>query len=146
MELFVPASGGCLSLISSGQEESDSELADASPDGSDVFIRTASSLVPQDPGQVDVYDVREGGGLPIPPLPRPSCEEESCAGPVPTSPPDTGIATQGPSSGNVPAPKPCPKGKTRNKAGKCVKKQKPHKKKNKAHKKKAGKNKKGAKR
>ena len=145
MELFVPAAGGCLSLISSGQDETDSELADASPDGSDVFIRTASSLLPQDPGQVDVYDVREGGGLPIPPLPQTPCEGEECSGSVPTPPADTGIASQGPSSGNVIPPKSCPKGKTRNKAGKCVKK-KPNKKKSKGQKKQASNNKKGAKR
>ncbi|HEX5711819.1 MAG TPA: hypothetical protein VFX85_00730, partial [Solirubrobacterales bacterium] len=89
MELYVPASGGCLALISSGTEETDSEFADASPDGSDVFIRTLSSLVPQDPGQIDVYDVREGGGFPVPSPPRPACEGEACVGPAPGPPADT---------------------------------------------------------
>ncbi|HEX5713288.1 MAG TPA: hypothetical protein VFX85_08255, partial [Solirubrobacterales bacterium] len=89
MELYVPASGGCLALISSGTEETDTEFADASPDGSDVFIRTLSSLVPQDPGQIDVYDVREGGGFPVPSPPRPACEGEACVGPAPGPPADT---------------------------------------------------------
>ncbi|HKH75628.1 MAG TPA: hypothetical protein VKA51_01600, partial [Rubrobacteraceae bacterium] len=141
MELFVPASGGCLALISSGQDEADSEFADASPDGSDVFIRTLSSLVPQDPGQVDVYDVREGGGFPPPAPPLPPCEGESCPKPVPAPPVGTGIATQGPSSGNV-VKKSCPKGKALKK-GKCVKKANKKSKKAKG-KKKAAKNRKGA--
>jgi hypothetical protein len=124
-ELFVSNAGGCLSLISSGEKESgDSELADASPDGSDVFIRTASSLLPQDPGQVDIYDAREGGGFP--PLPARSIPCETPGNPTPcqsSNPPpnDPTLASTGPSSGNV---KPCPKGKVRRK-GKCVKK--PHK-------------------
>jgi hypothetical protein len=124
MELFVPASEGCLSLISSGQDETDSEFADASPDGSDVFIRTASSLLLQDPGQVDIYDAREGGGF-EPVIRKTPCEGEGCSDSIPPPPPDTGIATQGPSSGNPPPP--CPKGKARNKKGKCVKKKKPKK-------------------
>ena len=84
--LFVASSGGCLSLISTGQSPVDSELADASPDGSNVFIRTASSLLPQDPGQVDIYDARENGGLPQPPTPAAVCEGEACQGPL--VPPD----------------------------------------------------------
>jgi hypothetical protein len=125
-ELYVQKSGGCLSLISSGQDEVDSEFADASPDGSDVFIRTASSLLPQDPGQVDVYDVREGGGFPLAPTPGVPCETAGnpaacqAASSAPSNPP---LASQGPSSGNV-APKACPKGKVLRK-GKCAKK--PHK-------------------
>ena len=66
-ELYVASSGGCISLISSGESPRASLLLDASPDGRDVFIATLSSLVPQDSGLVDVYDARVGGGF-APPL------------------------------------------------------------------------------
>jgi hypothetical protein len=127
-ELYAAKSGGCLSLISSGQDEVDSEFADASADGSDVFIRTASSLVPQDPGQVDVYDVREGGGLPTPPLPGSACETAQNPAPCPQgalAPPavPSPASASGKSTGNPVPPKLCRKPKVRKK-GKCVK---PHK-------------------
>ena len=141
-ELYVPSSGGCLSLISSGQGESDSEFADASPDGSDVFIRTASSLVPQDPGQVDVYDAREGGGFP-PFVPKAPCVGGILPAPSALARRLQAVATQSPSSGNVPDAQALPQGQGPNKKGNCVKKPKPNNKKAKA-KKKAAKNKKGA--
>jgi hypothetical protein len=123
-EMFVPGAGGCLSLISSGQSPTDSELIDATPSGSDVFFKTASSLLPQDPGLIDVYDARVNGGLPGPVSPPASCEGEACQGPL--SPPDdpTPASGSGEYAGNVPPPKarkPCPKGKVRRK-GHCVKK------------------------
>ena len=80
-ERFAPAEGGCLSLISSGQSSTDSELVDSSADGRDVFFSTDSSLVPQDYGLVDIYDAREGGGFPPPEPPRPECEGEACQSP-----------------------------------------------------------------
>src|SRR4029077_19367630 len=61
-ELYVASAGGCLSLISSGQSPTDSEFTDASPDGRDAFFKTAASLQPQDPGLIDIYDARAGGG------------------------------------------------------------------------------------
>lgn len=125
---YSPTNGGCVDLISSGQSSSDSELFDATPSGSDVFFATASSLVPQDDGLVDVYDARVGGGFPQPPPPPPSCEGEACQGtPSPPNDPTPASSTfQG--AGNVaeePARgrKPCPKGKVRRK-GRCVKKHK----------------------
>jgi hypothetical protein len=138
-ELYVPNAGGCLSLISSGKDESDSELADASPDGADVFIRTGANLLPQDHGQVDVYDAREGGGFPIHVDLEP-CSGEICQGPAPAPPLDPTPATRGPSTGNVTPGKPkhCPKGKVRRK-GKCVKPGK-HKPKAKGHKRAANNN------
>ncbi|MGC1165132.1 MAG: hypothetical protein WA862_03405 [Solirubrobacterales bacterium] len=125
-ELYVSSSGGCLSLISSGQSPADSEFADASPDGHDVFFRTLSSLVPQDPGLIDLYDAREGGGLPAPQT-RAVCEGEACQGPQapPNDPTPASVAFEG--AGNVKegGPKPrCAKGKARRK-GRCV--AKPHK-------------------
>jgi hypothetical protein len=119
-ELYVPTAGGCLSLISTGQSPSDSEFADASPDGSDVFIRTSSSLLPQDPGQVDVYDARMGGGLWQPPPPLAACEGEACQGPLvaPNDPTPSSSAFEG--AGNVgERPTRCRKHKVRWK-GRCV--------------------------
>jgi NHL repeat len=123
---YVPASEGCLSLISSGKSEVDSEFLDASASGSDVFFITASSLVPADYGLIDVYDARVNGGFeegdngggPI-------CQGEACQ--IPSAPP----AVQTPSSsafrgpGNRSPRRPCGKGKRRvNRGGKarCVKK------------------------
>jgi hypothetical protein len=79
-ELFLKAEGGCLSLISSGKSSSDSEFVDASANGRDVFFKTTSSLVPQDPGLLDIYDARAGGGFPPPLPPKPFCEGQACQG------------------------------------------------------------------
>jgi len=119
--LYVAASGGCLSLISSGKSPNDSELIDASPNGRDVFFKTASSLLPQDPGLIDIYDAREGGGLPLPPSLAPECEGEACQPPA-SAPNDSAPSSQtfnGP--GNVKPAKPkCKKPKVARK-GHCVK-------------------------
>jgi hypothetical protein len=116
-ELYVPSSGGCLSLISTGQSPVDSEFAD----GKDVFIRTSSSLLPQDPGQVDVYDARIDGGLPQPVGPPAACEGEACQGPLapPNDPTPASSAFEG--AGNVVEAPParCRKHKVRRK-GRCV--------------------------
>jgi hypothetical protein len=80
---FSPQDEGCVDLISSGESPQDSELLDASPSGNDVFIRTGSSLVTQDPGLFDVYDARVEGGFAPPPGPRPPCEGEACQSPPP---------------------------------------------------------------
>lgn len=55
---------GCLQLISSGRAEGGATFVDASADGADVFFLTDDSLVKSDPGAVDLYDAREGGGFP----------------------------------------------------------------------------------
>ncbi len=92
---------GCLSLISSGESATNSRLVDATAQGSDVFFATKQSLLPQDPGLVDIYDARVKGGFPPPPGPAPACEGEACQGPI--SPPaavtPASSAYQGP--GNV---------------------------------------------
>jgi hypothetical protein len=89
---------GCLSLISSGESPSDARFLDASPDGRDVFFTTASSLLPQDPGLIDIYDARAGGGYP-PPLSQPAvCEGEACQSPpaAPNDPTPASSAFNGP--------------------------------------------------
>ncbi len=121
---FSQQNGGCVSLISSGQSPTVSEFIDATPDGKDVFFTTGSSLLPQDPGLVDMYDARVEGGFPQPPAPPAICEGEACQG-APTPPNDptpASAAYNGPGNLNEAAKK------------KKSKKHK-HKKKNKKHKK-----------
>ncbi len=120
---YFPANEGCIALISSGQSPSSSEILDASPDGSDVFITTASSLLPQDYGLVDIYDARAGGGYPPHAATPPACEGEACQGPLapPNDPTPASSSFQG--AGNVVE---APKKKTHK-----AKKKKAHKKKHK---------------
>jgi hypothetical protein len=128
-ELFVASAGGCLSLISSGQSPSDSEFLDASASGSDAFFKTGSSLLPQDPGLVDIYDARVNGGLPTPPPSTVPCEGEACQSPA-AAPEDSTPSSSVARPGNVPAQgasSRCPKGKHKVKKNgkyKCVKKKK----------------------
>ena len=82
---YVASARGCLSLITSGESPTDSELLDITPDGSDAFFETNASLVPQDPGLVDVYDARVGGGFAASSR-AVECEGEACQGPL--SPPN----------------------------------------------------------
>lgn len=100
---FSPTNGGCLSLISSGESPDDSQVYAVDADGSDVFISTSSSLLPQDPGLVDVYDARVDGGFPAP-LGTSACEGEACQGPLvpPNDPTPASAAYKGP--GNPAAP------------------------------------------
>jgi hypothetical protein len=56
--------GGCLYLISTGQDGGPSWFADASPEGENVFFFTSQSLVSQDIGEErDLYDARVDGGF-----------------------------------------------------------------------------------
>jgi len=98
---FHATNGGCLSLISTGESPSDSVFVDASADARDVFFTTASSLAPQDPGLIDIYDAREGGGLPSPAGRAPACEGEACQGPLapPNDPTPASSSFEG--AGNV---------------------------------------------
>jgi hypothetical protein len=104
--------GGCLELISSGRSEDGASFVDASGDGSDVFFLTDGSLVPSDPGAVDLYDARAGGGFPEPDKPIP-CEGDACQ-PLPSPPEDPTPGTLVPTGGNPPVrfpPIACPGGK-----------------------------------
>ena len=129
---FSETNEGCLSLISSGQSTRDAEFVDASADGRDVFFTTASSLVLQDPGLIDLYDAREGGGFPPPEEPTPPCEDEGCQHPS-AVPGEANPASQqsGPGNPYFKAPKPkCPKGKVRKKVkgkSRCVRKHQKYK-------------------
>jgi hypothetical protein len=94
------AAGGCVGLISSGRAAEGASFVDAAANGSDAFFLTASSLVPQDPGSVDLYDAREGGGFPAPPSPIP-CEGDACQS-LPPEPEDPNPGTIVPGQGNPP--------------------------------------------
>jgi hypothetical protein len=122
---YSASNGGCISLISSGRSPADSEFLDASASGSDVFFLTNQSLVPQDPGQYDIYDAHEGGGFPPPPSPPAACQGDGCQA-VQTPPGSSTPGTGGNRAGNPKNPKPtCAKGrKATKKHGKwrCVKK------------------------
>jgi hypothetical protein len=79
---------GNLSLVSDGRAAEGSRYFGASASGRDVFIVTPASLVKADgDGDVDVYDVRSGGGFTEPPSAVP-CAGEACQGAsAATSPP-----------------------------------------------------------
>jgi hypothetical protein len=129
---YFASSGGCLALISSGAAAQDAAFVDATPSGDDAFFKSVESLVTQDPGLVDIYDARVGGGLPESPLQRETCSEAAqCHGPEPLAPAEQSPASSAPGSGNVKPRKHCPKGKVRRK-GKCVKKHHKHKKRHRA--------------
>lgn len=93
---------GCVYLLSSGRSLEGASFVDASADGSDVFFLTDGSLVPQDPGLVDLYDAREGGGFPVPPSAIP-CFNDACQS-LPEAPEDPTPGTLVPNPGNPVAP------------------------------------------
>jgi hypothetical protein len=92
--------GGCLALLSSGKDPFPSRFLDASADGADAYFLTARSLAPTDPGSVDLYDARVGGGLPMAPLPIP-CEGDACQS-LPAEPEDPAVTTLVSGPGNPP--------------------------------------------
>jgi len=124
--------GGCVSLISAGLAGS-SSFVDASAGGDDAFFLTDRSLVGSDPGAVDLYDARVGGGFAEPGEPSP-CLGDACQT-VPPAPEDPTLTTVLAGPGNPTeryrgfgafAAKKCPKGKkvktTKTKSGNVVKK------------------------
>lgn len=106
--------GGCLALVSSGKAEDGATFADASESGADAYFLTSRSLVPSDPGSLDLYDAREGGGFPKPPVPI-ACAGDACQS-LPSEPddPQPGTLLQGPGNPELRfPPRRCPKGKRR---------------------------------
>ncbi len=74
---------GTVSLITTGQDTSDSFFLDSSPDGKDVFFGTHAQLVPADrDNQGNLYDARIEGGFPAP-LGAGPCEGDACQNPSP---------------------------------------------------------------
>jgi hypothetical protein len=93
-------SAGCVDLISSGRSADGARFLDAGADGNDVFFLTGESLVSRDPGSIDVYDARVGGGLPEPQPPIP-CIGDACQA-LPSAPDDPTAGTLVPNAGNPP--------------------------------------------
>ncbi len=108
---YSPAAKGCIDLISSGKSPEPSELIDASTNGSDVFFKTSSSLFASDPGQVDLYDARIGGGFAPPPPPPAACEGDACQPPAQaplfSSPSSSSFRGASNAGKNAKAPKRC---------------------------------------
>jgi hypothetical protein len=89
-------SPGCVNLISSGRSSEGATFLDASADGQDAYFLTDGSLVSSDPGSIDVYDAKVGGGFPeaIKPIP---CEADACQALPPTpEDPTPGTLLKGP--------------------------------------------------
>lgn len=88
---------GALSLITPGTGDSDAYLAGNTDDGRDVFFMTRERLLPSDPnpGGLDLYDARVGGGFPEPPAPSRPCEGDGCQAPASARPelPSAGSTT-----------------------------------------------------
>lgn len=114
---------GCVGLISSGRAEGGATFLDASADASDAFFLTDGSLVASDPGAVDVYDARVGGGTTSGEAAIP-CFGDACQ-PLPPEPADPTLGSlRSRHTGNLPPPSKAPrcrKGKVK-RQGKCVKK------------------------
>jgi hypothetical protein len=89
---------GCIEPISSGRAEGGASFVDASSDGDDAFFLTDGSLVTADPGSVDLYDARVGGGFPDSPEPIP-CQGNACQT-LPPAPVDPSLTTVLPGLGN----------------------------------------------
>jgi DNA-binding beta-propeller fold protein YncE len=68
---------GCVFLISSGNENTNSSFLNATPTGNDVYFTTRSRLVPEDEDDlIDLYDARVNGGIP-PKTQTPPCTNET---------------------------------------------------------------------
>jgi hypothetical protein len=76
---------GCLSLLTGGKSEFDSEFLDADPSGDNAFIVTYRGLTAGDPGGADAYVARVGGGYPPPPVPLSPCVGDACQN-IPAAP------------------------------------------------------------
>jgi hypothetical protein len=87
---------GCREEISGGGTRS-ATFIDASADGTDVFFLTGESLLKRDPGSIDLYDARAGGGLPE--EDEEVCVNDSCQ-PLPGEPNDPTPGTLAQTSGN----------------------------------------------
>jgi hypothetical protein len=91
---------GCVEIISSGPSPDGASFVDASADGADVYFLTEASLVGSDPGSLDLYDARIGGGFPVPQPPIP-CTGDACQE-LPPVPSDPTLTTTIPGVGNPP--------------------------------------------
>jgi hypothetical protein len=93
-------SPGCINLISSGRGSGGARFVDASSTGDDAYMLTNESLVKEDPGSIDVYDAKVGGGFPEGPGHAP-CFGDACQS-LPNEPEDPTPGTLVPNGGNGP--------------------------------------------
>jgi hypothetical protein len=112
---------GCISILSNGALPQGASFADASADGSDAYFLTEASLLPGDPGSMDLYDAKVGGGFPEA-QPQIPCEGDACQI-LPAVPAEPSLATLAKGAGNpaVVYHKYCRKGYVKRK-GICEKK------------------------
>lgn len=92
--------GGCVDLISGGRDPEPSSFLDADANGEDAFFLTAASLYPPDPGAVDIYAARIGGGFSVPPNVI-ACNADACQV-LPEAPEDPLPGTLAVTGGNPP--------------------------------------------
>ena len=86
-EGYVPASKGCLGLISGGESSQESAFLDASEDGDEAFFLTSARLSKRDgDSSLDVYVARVGAVEPEESKPV-ECQGDACQAPV--SPPES---------------------------------------------------------
>jgi len=90
---------GCIGLVSGGRGDGGS-FVDASADGGDAYFVSGESLVPADPGSIDLYDARVGGGFPVAETPI-ACIGDACQA-LPSPPDDPTPGTLVKNSGNPP--------------------------------------------
>ena len=118
---FSIRSGGCVSLVSSGESPDESAFLDASATGADVFFMSTAKLSKKDvDNSYDVYDAHECTGispcLPTEAEPPPPCTTADSCRPAPSPQPEvfgtpSSATFTGP--GNLtPETPPPPKGKT----------------------------------
>jgi len=108
------AEDGSIRLLSSGAGKYPTTFADASASGHDVILATRQPLASGDSDEfVDLYDARQGGGFPAPPVGgrQPSCGDEACQGPSSSPPSAPAISSRDASRQNIRPP--CPRGKRR---------------------------------
>jgi WD40-like Beta Propeller Repeat len=92
-DTFSRVSGGCASLMSSGESNEETAFLDASETGGDVFFLTTAKLVSRDfDNTFDVYDARECGAngsrcLAREPASPPPCETGDACKPSPSPQP-----------------------------------------------------------
>jgi hypothetical protein len=95
--------GGCISLISAGNEPVDSNFLAMDPSGANVFFTSRDQLSPKDRDDLlDLYDAREFGGIAAETeTTRPECQGEACQ-PAPNPPNDlTPASSSFQGAGNV---------------------------------------------
>jgi hypothetical protein len=128
---------GCISILSNGALPQGASFADASQEGSDAYFLTEASLLPPDPGSMDLYDARVGGDF-AEPQPQIPCEGDACQV-LPAVPGEPSLGTLAKGAGNpaVVYHKYCRKGYVKRK-GICEKKG-AHQQRRHHHKKKGGK-------